>query len=149
MGGAFTALSDDGSGAYYNPGGLAFTHAPSISASINVYGLVGGSIKDALGDGHDFNYRDLNVFPVASAGISKLKEVDPASNEAKHTLFLSVFIPDEHQRRQGHPDLPGNAFFSRRSVQTLWIGGGYALRMASLGFGFVGVWAHRESDQLR
>ena len=24
MGGAFTALSDDGSGPYYNPGGLAF-----------------------------------------------------------------------------------------------------------------------------
>ncbi|RPH68158.1 MAG: hypothetical protein EHM78_19850 [Myxococcaceae bacterium] len=25
MGGAFTALADDGSGAYHNPGGLAFT----------------------------------------------------------------------------------------------------------------------------
>ena len=136
LGGAFTALSDDGSGAYYNPGGLAFTHAPSISLSVNVYGLVGGSIKDSLGDGHDFNYRDLNVFPVATAGISKLKEADPASGEPKHTLFLSVLIPDgitNDDRDQ--LDLPGNAYFNSKSVQTLWIGGGYALRMGSLGFG--------------
>ena len=137
MGGAFTALSDDGSGGYYNPGGLAFTTAPSISLSVNVYGLVGGRIQDALGDGHDFNYQDLNVFPVATAGISKLKEVDPRSGAAKHTLFISVFIPDgitNDDRDQ--LDLPGNAFFRRLSVQTLWLGGGYALRLGTVGLGF-------------
>src|SRR5512138_3371041 len=53
MGGAFTALADDGSGAYHNPGGLAFTRSSSLSFSVNAYGLVGGTVKDALGDGHD------------------------------------------------------------------------------------------------
>src|SRR5215468_11845785 len=74
MGGAFTALADDGSGGYYNPGGLAFIRASSLSFSLNAYGLVGGKVKDALGDGHDFSYRDMNVFPVASSGIKKLGE---------------------------------------------------------------------------
>ena len=48
MGGAFTALADDGSGGYYNPGGLAFVPASSLSFSLNAYGLVGGRVTDAL-----------------------------------------------------------------------------------------------------
>src|SRR5215475_15687393 len=46
MGGAFTALADDGSGAYYNPGGLAFVHASSLSFSLNAYGVVGGRVAN-------------------------------------------------------------------------------------------------------
>ena len=71
MGGAFTALADDGSGPYYNPGGLAFVRASSLSFSLNAYGVIGGRVKDALGDGQDFPYQDMNVFPVASSGIKK------------------------------------------------------------------------------
>src|SRR3982751_1652207 len=65
MGGAFTALADDGSGPYYNPGGLAFVRRSQLSLSAFVYGLVSGSNADALGDGHDFTFRDLNIFPLA------------------------------------------------------------------------------------
>ncbi len=136
MGGAFTALADDGSGAYYNPGGLAFTRASSLSFSLNVYGLAGGRVKDALGDGHDFVYQDLNVFPVATAGIKKLGEVDPEIGAARHTAFFSVFVPDG--LTTDDRDLLGssaNAYFSRRSNQTLWIGGGYALRLGRVGIG--------------
>jgi hypothetical protein len=136
MGGAFTALGDDGSGAYHNPGGLAFTPASSLSFSLNAYGLVGGSVKDALGDGHDFVYQDLNIFPVASAGIKKLGEPDPESGAPKHTLFFSVFVPDglttDDRDQLGDS---ANAYFSRRSNQTLWIGGGYALRLGRVGIG--------------
>ena len=63
MGGAFTALADDGSGGYYNPGGLAFARSSSVSFSLNVYGFAGGTVKDALGDGQDFVYRDLQDLP--------------------------------------------------------------------------------------
>src|SRR5947209_18962765 len=61
MGGAFTALADDGSGPYYNPGGLAFVRRSQVSLSGSVYGVVSGSNADALGDGHDFTFRDLNI----------------------------------------------------------------------------------------
>jgi hypothetical protein len=141
MGGAFTALADDGSGAYHNPGGLAFTRSSSLSFSLNVYGLAGGTVKDALGDGNDFVYRDLNIFPVATAGIKKLGAVEPETGVAKHTAYFSVFIPDglttDDRDQIGARE---NAYFSRRSNQTLWIGGGYAIRPGGgLGAGAYGL----------
>jgi len=136
MGGAFTALADDGSGAYHNPGGLAFTRSSSLSFSLNAYGFAGGTVKDALGDGNDFVYRDLQVFPVASAGIKKLGAVEPETGVAPHTLFFSVFIPDglTTDDRAQLGDV-ANAYFSRRYNQTLWIGGGYAIRLGRVGIG--------------
>lgn len=139
MGGAFTALADDGSGAYYNPGGLAFVRASSLSFSLNAYGIVGGRVTDALGDGQDFPYQDLNVLPVATAGIKKLGEPELETGVAKHTLFFSVFIPDglytDDRDQLGES---ANAYFSQRSNQTLWIGGGYAHRLGRVGIGVGG-----------
>ena len=136
MGGAFTALSDDGSGGYYNPGGLSFTRSSSLSFSLNAYGVAGGTVKNALGDGNDFVYRDLQVFPVASAGIKKLGEVEPETGVPPHTLYFSIFIPDglTTDDRAQLGDVT-NAYFSRRSNQTLWLGGGYAIRLGRVGIG--------------
>ncbi|RPH68159.1 MAG: hypothetical protein EHM78_19855 [Myxococcaceae bacterium] len=93
-------------------------------------------MKDALGDGNDFVYRDLQVFPVASAGIKKLGAVEPETGVAPHTLFFSVFIPDglTTDDRAQLGDV-ANAYFSRRYNQTLWIGGGYAIRLGRVGIG--------------
>ena len=139
MGGAFTALADDGSGGYYNPGGLAFVRASSLSFSLNAYGLIGGRVTDALGNGQDFPYQDLNVFPVATTGIKKLGEPELETGVAKHTLFFSVFIPDglytDDRAQLGES---ANAYFSQRSNQTLWIGGGYAHRLGRVGIGVGG-----------
>jgi hypothetical protein len=139
MGGAFTALADDGSGGYYNPGGLAFVPASSLSFSLNAYGLVGGRVTDALGDGQDFPYQDMNVFPVATAGIKKLGERELETGVARHTVFFSVFIPDglytDDRDQLGES---ANAYFSQRSNQTLWIGGGYANRLGRVGIGVGG-----------
>src|SRR5437899_9949578 len=76
MGGAFTALADDGSGPYYNPAGIAFARRSSLSLSASVYGLVSGTFTNALGDGHDFKYQDLNTFPVSTSVISKFGDRD-------------------------------------------------------------------------
>src|SRR5947209_12842826 len=76
MGGAFTALADDGSGPYYNPGGLAFVESSQLSLAASVYGRVSGTSKDALGDGHDFQLSNLNAFPMATAGVWKLDDAD-------------------------------------------------------------------------
>jgi long-chain fatty acid transport protein len=48
MGGAFTALSDDGAGAYYNPAGMAMAASTSISASLSVYGVERRQLKEAV-----------------------------------------------------------------------------------------------------
>jgi hypothetical protein len=136
MGGAFTALADDGSGPYYNPGGLAFARASSVSLSISVYGLLGGSISNALGTGHDFDYRDPQIFPVDTAAIQKLGASDPQTGVVPHSLFFSVIIPDALSRddRDQLGD-SANAFLSSGHAQTVWIGGGYARRLGRFGVG--------------
>src|SRR5438105_2420245 len=138
MGGAFTALADDGSGPYYNPGGLAFVRRSQLSLSASVYGLVGGSNADALGDGHDFNYRGLNIFPVSTSAVWKLS--DSGSPEGEGTaLALSVFVPDAV--RIDDRDTLGsnvNAFFVSSEQQTVWAGATWSRRWGSFGFGASG-----------
>lgn len=50
LAGAFTALSDDPSGLYYNPGGLAFQKATQLSSSINTFYLRQNSYEKVFGD---------------------------------------------------------------------------------------------------
>jgi hypothetical protein len=132
MGGAFTALADDGSGPYYNPGGLAFVRRSQVSLSGSVYGLVSGSNADALGDGHDFTFRDLNIFPVATSVVWKLGEPEGDGS----AIALSVFVPDAV--RTNDRDKLGssqNAVFVSNEDQTVWAGATWAHRWGRLGIG--------------
>jgi len=131
MGGAFTALADDGSGAYYNPGGLAFAKRSSISLSGSVYGVVRGTYAGLIQQGQDFTYSSLNLFPVATGAIRKLDE--------ENVLHFEVLVPDavhinEHQSIVAKT----NAFGYSLDSQTLWLGGGYARRFGRLGLGVSG-----------
>ena len=49
MGGAYTAISDDATGLYYNPAGTAYTMGRSISASGNAYYKTDKTYKDVIG----------------------------------------------------------------------------------------------------
>ncbi len=142
MGGAFTALADDGSGPYYNPGGMAFVQKSQVSLSASVYGLVNGSEAAALGDGHDFNYTDLNIFPVSTSSLFKLGDA-PAGEIAPHTIAISVFVPDAYHadnRASLTSENNQNAVSLTREEQTLWAGAAYAHRFGPLGVG-VGAYA--------
>lgn len=136
MGGAFTALADDGSGAYYNPGGLAFAQRSSISLSGSVYGLVRGSyanlLIDSAGNPQQFDYSALNLFPTVTAAVRKLGDND--------TLHAEVLVPDSFRIDERQSIVSAtNAFAFAVETQSLWIGGGWAHRFGRLG---VGVGAH-------
>src|SRR2546423_2543382 len=138
MGGAFTALADDGSAPYYNPGGLAFVRKSQLSLSGSVYGLVSGRQADALGDGHDFTFRDLNIFPVSTSAVWKL--AGGGSPDADGTaLALSVFVPDAF-RTNDRDNLGSsqNAFFVSSEQQTVWAGATWARRFGRIGVGATG-----------
>jgi long-chain fatty acid transport protein len=49
MGGAYTAVSDDATGLYYNPAGIAYTMGRSFSASVNAYYNTEKKYKDVIG----------------------------------------------------------------------------------------------------
>lgn len=148
MGGAFTALSDDGSGSYYNPGGLAFATRSSLSLSGSVYGVINGDYKDALGAGHDYKYHDLNVFPVATSAVRKLGETDPVSGVGRDTLVFSVFVPDAvHNDDRDTIEGAQNTFSLTQDSQTLWVGGGYARRFGRWGIGAMAYFLLGTSDR--
>lgn len=139
MGGAFTALSDDGSGSYYNPGGLAFSTRSSVSLSASVYGIAGGTYEGLFPRNQDFSYSNPQVFPVSTAAVRKLGAVNPDTGVPDQTVFFSVFVPDALRIDDRDTiGTPYNAFFYAQESQTVWAGGGYAYRMGRVGFGAVG-----------
>lgn len=137
LGGAFTALADDGSGPYYNPGGIAFVTRSQLSIAGSVYGLVSGTFDNALGIGaerHDFSYRNLNIFPTATAGVWKLD--DGSRPEHADVLSLGVFVPDAVNVDARDQILSQqNAVTLVQQTQTVWVGLTYARRMGRLGIG--------------
>ena len=50
MGGAYIAIADDASGAYYNPAGIGFAPSSSISGSAKVFSSSSLTYKQALVD---------------------------------------------------------------------------------------------------
>jgi len=138
MGGAFTALADDGSALYYNPGGLAFVRRSQLSLSGSAYGLVSGRQADALGDGHDFTFRDLNIFPVSTSAVWKLADGGTPDGDGT-ALAVSVFVPDAF--RTNDRDKLGssqNAFFVSSEQQTVWAGATWSRRFGRVGVGAIG-----------
>jgi len=138
MGGAFTALADDGSGPWYNPGGLAFVRRSQVSLSGSVYGMVSGRIADALGDGHDFTYNDLNVFPVATSVVWKFADAADYQGDG-WALALTVFVPDAVRTNDRDKlGLAQNAFFVSNENQTIWAGATWARKWGRIGIGASG-----------
>ncbi len=62
LGGAYTALSEDLSGSYYNPAGLGFVPTPTVSLSANIYSYRHYTREDNYGEAE---LRDFEIVPTA------------------------------------------------------------------------------------
>lgn len=62
MGGAYTAVSDDPSGLYYNPAGITFIGGRNLSASVNAYHITNIKYRDVLGGG-DWTRESSKLLP--------------------------------------------------------------------------------------
>jgi long-chain fatty acid transport protein len=137
MGGAATALADDGGGPYYNPGGIAFALASSLSLSASVYGFVSGAQKDGLGSGHDFTFSDINTFPVSTSAVFKWGPRAELDGAPVNALAVSVFVPESMVLDDRHT-AGAQTEFRTGSTQTIWAGTTYARRFGRLGLGVSG-----------
>ena len=90
MGGAYTAVSDDPSGLYYNPAGTAYTFTRNLSASANAYHNTRTVYKDVIG-GRDW-VRESSVLIPNFFGITQ-----PLANG---TIGFSYVVPDAIQEDQ-------------------------------------------------
>lgn len=63
MGGAYTAVSDDPAGLYYNPAGIVYAGQRNLSASVNSYHETVTVYKDVFDKGSDWVRRSSNILP--------------------------------------------------------------------------------------
>ena len=63
LGGAYTAISDDASGLYYNPAGIVFSDDLQLSASANAVHTSTLTYKDVLGSGGDWKRKSSTIVP--------------------------------------------------------------------------------------
>lgn len=134
MGGAATALSDDASGPFYNPAGIAYVKRSQLSLSGSLFGVVTGSIADALGDGNDFSYSDLQTFPIQTSAVYKLGP--DSAEESLHALAISIFVPTSVSLDdRDNLGLSQLSFFNSGKEDDVWAGATYARRFGPVALG--------------
>lgn len=62
MGGAYTGVSDDPSGLYYNPAGIVYTTGRNLSASVNAYYNMSKEYKSVIG-GQGWERKSTSLLP--------------------------------------------------------------------------------------
>ncbi len=98
MGGAFAGVSDDTSGTYYNPSGIAFYEGGGVSATANVYHLQYSKYEKAIRN-NDWNRDSAELVP-NFFGIIKTWD--------RHSFGASIAVPDSFTQNQDQilNDLP-------------------------------------------
>lgn len=84
MGGAYTAVSDDAVGLYYNPAGIVYTGGANVSASSNAFQYTRTSYDNAIGGG-SWTRSSSTLLPNFFGAVQPLGPV---------TVGLSYAVPD-------------------------------------------------------
>jgi hypothetical protein len=149
MGGAFVALGDEATGAYYNPAGLANIRLSVFSLSMSAYGMQ--SVRQGQGFGMDASLRDVETakrvvsFPVSFGFVASFGG-DDETGVGRHAVALNVLIPEFLDVTTetdlgdvvlgGQFDAKGGALKVRVVDREFWFGLAYAykpLRWLSVG----------------
>lgn len=127
MGGAYTAISDDPSGLYYNPAGIAYAQGSNISGSANAFHQTKTVYKSALGSGNDYERNSSALLPNFFGIIQPL---------GKGKIGFSYAVPDSviEDQNQTFYNLPGTttsrfAINFNKSDSTYYFGPSYALEL--------------------
>ena len=77
LGGAYSGVSDDASGVFYNPGGLAFAQSNDISGSANAFYSKTATYKKAIPGGDDWKEKSGGTFAPFFGTMQKMDAVYP------------------------------------------------------------------------
>jgi long-subunit fatty acid transport protein len=90
MGGAYTAVSDDSGGMYFNPAGIAYSTGKNLSASVNAFSVSNRTYKGVIG-GQDWTRSSSTLLPNFFGIIQPV---------GKLKLGFSYAVPDSNQEDQ-------------------------------------------------
>lgn len=156
MGGAFTALADDGAGAYYNPAGLAMASSTSLSASLSVYGVERRLLRravsppvDVQAERPDLSSSNVPTIPT-TVGFAYKFGSKLGDDIKRFGVGYSVFVPHHSsfdfsgETRIG-PDPPDDYEVEiLQRDKTVWQGPSFALRVTPrLSLGAAGFHVYR------
>jgi len=125
LGGAYTAVSDDPSGLYYNPAGIVYAQSTSLSASVNAYHTSETTFENALA-GQDWKRTSSAFLPNFFAVIQPM---------GPGMVGFSYAVPDSVRENQDQEFLNPNPAWDRLTVnyndedQTYKIGPSYAIEI--------------------
>lgn len=137
LGGAYTALSDDPSGCFYNPAGISFAPSNSLSASVNAFSTESKTYKKAMQDVNG-NYKNWKQ----ESSILLPNFFGMVKKNGPHSIGVSYAVTNSTLRRQdqtfnnlfsgGLPDNPIERFEINidDSDRTYLFGPSYAYRLA-------------------
>ena len=95
LGGAYTAVSDDPAGCFFNPAGIAFAPHSSLSASVNAFATSTKTYQNALldvnGNNRDWEQESSSLVPNFFGIVRKF---------GSGMVGFSYAVPDSIQRRQ-------------------------------------------------
>lgn len=143
LGGAFTAISDDSSGVFYNPAGLGFALNNDISGSANAFFRRTIVYKETIGD-QDFQENSRGSVPSFFGGLQKLDNIaeglvaafavytTDSETKDEDTVVEGVTLPNGVQLTRLHRTVNSRASTNYFGAAV----GGRLLPNLSLGFGF-------------
>lgn len=125
MGGAFTAVSDDPSGLYYNPAGIVYSFGSNLSASANAFHSSAKDYKGALG-GYTWERNAFSMLPNFFGVVQSL---------GRGKAGLSYVVPDSVIEDQDQtfyyvtPAITGYTINFNNEDKSFLIGPSYALEI--------------------
>lgn len=161
LGGAYTALSNDSSGLYYNPAGLVDVGYADAQISTSLYGFERVRLDNRpAGPGVpslDTAFTDLVVIPAAAGFADSIGERD-ANGLARHAYGATIIVPSYRSASPGSGSGDGTdqdagvTYRHRVTDRSIWAGLGYAYRLNDiLSFGVSAFYVLRtvnDSEQL-
>lgn len=144
LGGAFCALSDDPSGLYYNPAGLAEIRHTSLQISSSLYGFEQGSVGGTVASpipglsGKDVNldaaFSDLIIVP-AAFGVAHAFGPEGPDGKPYQSWALSVLVPSfsttsisEETETMGR----STSYSRQMTDRSIWAGIGYGRKLSQV-----------------
>ena len=116
LGGAYTAISDDPAGCFYNPAGIAFTPYISLSASANAFSTsvktYKHAIRDVNGNTLDWEQESSSLLPNFFGMVRKF---------GSGKLGLSYAVSDSIQRRQKQTFYNIKSIYPDNNIETYTI----------------------------
>ena len=161
LGGAYTALSADSTGLYYNPAGIVDVGYADLQLSTSLYGFEHVTVDSGPAapgvPSLDTAFTDLVVIP-AAAGFADTIGPRDANGHAKHAWGASIIVPSYRSSSPGGNSATdgntdeGSTYRHRVTDRSIWAGLGYAYRFSELlSFGVSAFYVLRtvnDSEQL-